>query len=311
MTQYMSAPTYRRSAVAFIGLVLACMTFPVDAGARETTSSGATSIPSCPVAAPSPAPTASTQSSAAASDQAQAAPLVLVASNRFIPAGETQQVKIADPTADVAILNTNIASVTTAPGDPKSLVVKGEIAGHTTLQITAKDGSCKVIISIDVTPPKNRFVLTVGVGSSTVPKRTINVVASSPTLSPAGTPLAGTTTVNRSVLTEDSTAQDTSFSALGHIRLTDHVAGNYYGTLGTLGDGSIVYGFSYGVRDSLFVTIARHSANVTDFASGYSNNAIVPAGVTQVTLTRRQAGVFISFSIPLSVLGGSGFLGTK
>lgn len=114
------------------------------------------------------------------------------------------------------------------------------------------------------------------------------------------------------MLTEDSKSQSTSFSALGHVRFTNNTYGNWYGTLGALGgDGGIVYGVSYGFRDALFLTVGVHSANYTDFAQGYFNNAIVPSGVSQVTLTRRQTGVIVSVSVPISILSGNGFLGAK
>jgi hypothetical protein len=225
------------------------------------------------------------------------------------PVGTTQHVELIKDTA-FQILNTGVATVSTQTGNALFLDIKGEHQGDTILRLTRPDSVECVDVGIIVKPPANPFVLTVGVGTSTVPRRTIAIVPSSPSIDPVGTPAAGATTVNRAVLTEDSKSQATSFSALGHVRFTNNTYGNWYGTLGALGgDGGIVYGVSYGANDALFLTLALHSANFTDFAPGYSNNAIVPTGVNQVTLTRRQTGVIVSISVPISILGGNGFLG--
>ena len=248
--------------------------------------------------------------------------LVTATNILILRVGGTSQVTLNDKSAAYAILNTSVASVSSGSGNAQVLTIKGEHQGDTVLRVTtpgvaATDKAAAVAaqcadVGIIVKPPSNPFVLSVGLGTSSVAKRTINVVPSSPAIDPVGVPAAGSTTVNRAVLTEDSKSQGISLSALGHVRFTDNTYNNWYGTLGALGsDGGILYGISYGAGDALFITIAAHSSNVTDFASGYRNNAIVPAGVSQVTLTRRQTGIIFAISVPISILGGSGFLGAK
>lgn len=233
------------------------------------------------------------------------------------PLGTTQHVELKDGTS-FQILDSGVATATAPTGNSKVIDIKGERQGDTRLRLirltdpTDPQAPACVDVGIVVKPPTNPFVLSVGVGTSTVPRRAISVVPSSPTIDPVGTPAAGATTVNRAVLTEDSKSQATSFSALGHVRFTNNTYNNWYGTLGALGsDGGVVYGVSYGFRDALFLTVGVHSASYTDFAPGYFNNALVPANVNQVTLTRRQTGVIVSVSVPISVLSGNGFLGAK
>ena len=260
-----------------------------------------------PAGCPTPPP-AKALSAAPATDTPKR--LVLPTDVLIMPVGGTQQLRIEDKDASYQILNAGVASVSAGTGDARILIIKGERQGDTRLRVSKPD-QC-VDVGIIVKPPNNRFVLSVGVGTSSIPKRTINIVPSSPDIAPVGIPAAGSMTVNRVVLTEDSKSQATSFSALGHIRITDNTYSNFYGTLGALGaDGGVVYGVSYGANDALFLTVGLHSSNVTDFAPGYFNNAIVPTGVSQVTLTRRQTGIIVSLSVPISILGSSGFLGAK
>jgi hypothetical protein len=168
--------------------------------------------------------------------------------------------------------------------------IKGQHPGDTKL-IVAQGDEC-VAVGVHVRPAINdRFLASTGVAMSFVPKYAI-------TATPAPAPNSGIL-----VFKTENSAHRVAIPLLFNYRLSENVGTNIYGTVGFFANGSgsgLAYGLSV-AREQYLLTFGLHSENITDFAPGVTNNAIVPAGMN-TTITRRVTSPFFAVTFPTSFL---------
>jgi hypothetical protein len=208
-----------------------------------------------------------------------------------------------DDTLTATIKDERYASFTASPAPAASpsagdgsaapiveYTIKGQHPGDTKL-IVAQGDEC-VAIGIHVRPGINdRFIASTGAAMSFVPKYTITATS-------APAPATGTL-----VFKTENSAHRVAIPLLFSYRLTENAHNNLYGTVGFFANGSsggLVYGLSF-AREQYLFTFGLHSENITDFAPGVTNNAVVPIGAN-TTITRRVTSPFVALTFPTSFL---------
>ncbi|MDB5070980.1 MAG: hypothetical protein JWM87_2091 [Candidatus Eremiobacteraeota bacterium] len=189
--------------------------------------------------------------------------------------------------------------------------VKGEAQGNTVLTVSQGANDCANTVAIAVRP-KDRFLVTTGIGFSSIPKTTFTTLTSTPAPAVSPAPPPPNPPPGKYVFETEQSGRQTSIPLLGNYRINDAPKIDLYLTLGYFASGDNngpVLGVSAG-RGQLLFTVGIHSANVTALSpfvnpathriefNGAASTIDLPG-----TVSTRRTGLFLALTVPPGLIG--------